>query len=347
MLLNADMQIAQRGTSFSGKSSGTTFFVDRYNFEPSSLGTWTVSQESDAPTALGNGKSAKVLCTTANAAPGSTAYVVFQTALEGQSVQRLAKGTASARASVLSFWVKSNKTGTYTCTVYDAINARAVSIQYTISASATWEKKTITIPADTTGAITNDNAVGIRIYWNLGGGSTYTSGSQLTTWGAFSFGNNWMPSQVNLGDATNNYWQITGVQWEIGSVATAFQTATGTIQGELAACQRYYFRLNSANNSDAFMYVVSAGANTTTLALGTLFLPTTMRTSPSLSSSGTWMFYNKSNISTTSSQITSDGATPQQVGISLGGMSALTSGDAGIIRANNNNTSFLEFSSEL
>jgi hypothetical protein len=134
---------------------------------------------------------------------------------------------------------------------------------------------------------------------------------------------------------------------ELGSTATAFEYAGGTFQGELDACQRYYFRLNSANNSDAYMYVVSAGANTTTLALGTLFLPTTMRTSPSLSSSGTWMFFNKGNISTTSSQITSDGATPQQVGISLGGMSGLTTGDAGIIRVNNNTTSFLEFSSEL
>jgi hypothetical protein len=138
-----------------------------------------------------------------------------------------------------------------------------------------------------------------------------------------------------------------GWQLEAGSVATAFQTATGTIQGELAACQRYYFRLNSANNSDAYMYVATGMANATTLALGTLFLPTTMRTSPSLSSSGTWMFYNKSIVTTTSSQITSDGATPQQIGLSLAGMTGLTAGDAGIIRANNNNTSFLEFSSEL
>jgi hypothetical protein len=145
----------------------------------------------------------------------------------------------------------------------------------------------------------------------------------------------------------NDYYEITGVQIEVGSVATPFKTYAGTIQGELAACQRYYFRLNSANNSDAYMYVATGMANATTLALGTLFLPTTMRTSPSLSSSGTWMFYNKSIVTTTSSQITSDGATPQQIGLSLAGMTGLTAGDAGIIRANNNNTSFLEFSSEL
>lgn len=137
------------------------------------------------------------------------------------------------------------------------------------------------------------------------------------------------------------------IQLELGSNATTFSRAGATIQGELAACQRYYFRLNSANNSDAFMYVATGMANTANIAQGTLFLPTTMRTSPSLSSSGTWMFYNKSTISSTSSAITSDGATPQQIGLSLAGMTGLTAGDAGNIRANNNNTAFLEFSSEL
>ena len=277
MLLNADMQIAQRGTSFTGITSGTNFLVDRYNFEPSSLGTWTATQENDAPSALGNAKSAKVLCTTANASPGTSAYAVFQTTLEGQSVQRLAKGTASAQTSTMSFWVKSNKIGTYTFTIYDAINARAVSVAYTISASATWEKKTIVIPADATGSITNNNAVGIRIYWNLAGGSSYTSGSQLTSWGGFTFGNNWMPGQVNLGDATNNYWQITGLQWEIGSVATAFQTATGTIQGELAACQRYFisYGFNATTN---FEPVATGFAKSTTQAVCYLNLPVQLRT---------------------------------------------------------------------
>jgi hypothetical protein len=341
MLLNADMQIAQRGTSFTGITSSTSFLVDRYNFEPSSLGTWTATQENDAPSVLGNAKSAKVLCTTANASPGTSAYAVFQTALEGQSVQRLAKGTASAQTSTMSFWVKSNKIGTYTFTIYDAINARAVSVAYTISASATWEKKIIVIPADATGSITNNNAVGIRIYWNLAGGSSYTSGSQLTSWGGFTFGNNWMPGQVNLGDATNNYWQITGIQWEIGPVATAFQTATGTIQGELAACQRYYVRFDGTDD------VISNGSiYNSTSAYSVLQYPVEMRSAPSISASNTnavVIYANGGSATATNNAFAEIGTKTARWQITASG---LTGGNACWIQFNASGK-FLEISAEL
>ena len=279
-LLNGNMQVAQRGTSFTGITSGANWGADRYNFEPSSLGTYTVTNESDSPTVLGQGKSFKILVTTANASPGASAYSVFQTAIEGQASQFLDKGTVSAQISTLSFWVKSNKTGTYSVLVYDAINARAFGANYTVSASGTWEQKTITIPADATGTITNNNAVGMRIYWNLGGGSNYTGGSVLSSWGAFSFGTNWMPNQTNLAANVNNYWQITGIQWELGSTATAFQTATGTIPGELAACQRYYIRW--ANSALANATIGMGLASNTTSANINITYPVTMRTAPNV-----------------------------------------------------------------
>jgi hypothetical protein len=246
-LLNGNMQIAQRGTSFTGVTN-QVYPADRYWFETSGAGTYTVTNESDAPTVLGQSKCVKVLVTTANASPGASAYTVFQSAIEGQASQFLAKGTASAQISTISFWTKSNKTGTYSFLLYDAVNARAFGANYTISVSGTWEKKTITVPADLTGTITNNNGVGIRLYWNLNAGSNHTGGSVLSAWGAFSFGTNWMPNQTNIAANLNNYWQITGIQWELGSTATAFQTATGTIQGELAACQRYYWRSTPGNS---------------------------------------------------------------------------------------------------
>jgi hypothetical protein len=279
-LLNGNMQIAQRGTSFTGVTN-QVYPADRYWFETSGAGTYTVTNESDAPTVLGQSKCVKVLVTTANASPGASAYTVFQSAIEGQASQFLAKGTASAQISTISFWTKSNKTGTYSFLLYDAVNARAFGANYTVSVSGTWEKKTITVPADLTGTITNNNSVGIRLYWNLNAGSNHTGGSVLSAWGAFSFGTNWMPNQTNIAANLNNYWQITGIQWELGSTATAFQTATGTIQGELAACQRYYIRFANiggqatplvfGGTSSAYVYVPGLNQMRTTPSTATTY----------------------------------------------------------------------------
>jgi len=291
-LLNGNMQIAQRGTSFTGVTN-QVYPADRYWFETSGAGTYTVTNESDAPTVLGQSKCVKVLVTTANASPGASAYTVFQSAIEGQASQFLAKGTASAQISTISFWTKSNKTGTYSFLLYDAVNARAFGANYTISVSGTWEKKTITVPADLTGTITNNNGVGIRLYWNLNAGSNHTGGSVLSAWGAFSFGTNWMPNQTNIAANLNNYWQITGIQWELGSTATAFQTATGTIQGELAACQRYFQTITGDN---AFPLLQGYGGTSGVNAENFTF-PVTMRIAPTATKTGTWTTNNCSQVS--------------------------------------------------
>jgi len=163
--------------------------------------------------------------------------MVIQQTLEGQDVQRVLKGTSSAQQLTLSFWVKSNVTGTYIAELQDLDNSRKISASYTISASATWERKTITFIADTTGAFDNDNGSSLEVNFWLGAGSTWTGGSPLqTTWGTGS--NTRATGQTNLAAATNNYWQITGVQLEVGSQATAFEFKP--FETELRQCQRYY-----------------------------------------------------------------------------------------------------------
>jgi hypothetical protein len=83
--------------------------------------------------------------------------------LEGQNLQYLKKGTANAVSTTLSFWVKSNKTGTYICQLRDIDNSRSISKSYTVDVSNTWEKKTITYDGDTTGAFDNDNGDSLQI----------------------------------------------------------------------------------------------------------------------------------------------------------------------------------------
>ncbi len=120
-------------------------------------GTWTQSQSTTVPTGQGFAKSLKIDCTTADASPGASDKLQLRQKIEGQNLQYLKKGTSSAESLTLSFWVRSNKTGTYIVELLDDDNSRAISKSYTISSADTWEKKTITFAGDTTGAFDNDN----------------------------------------------------------------------------------------------------------------------------------------------------------------------------------------------
>lgn len=283
LLYNGAMQVAQRGTSVTGSTTGA-FVADRFSTAVVSQGTWTLDIQNDAPTGSGFRKSSRVLCTTADAAPASSDLVIFSQLLEGQDLQRIAKGTASAQKLTLSFWVKSNVTGTYIADLADMDNLRHVSASYTINASATWEKKTITFPADTTGAFDNDNALSLRVRWWLGAGSDYTSGTLATTWASLTNANSAV-GQTNLAAATNNYWQITGVQLEVGDTATEFEFKS--FGQELRECQRYYQRTVVSNQQ----FPGDGNAYTLEYPLGV-----TMRVTPT--TTGSTLSANVNNVAT-------------------------------------------------
>jgi len=172
LVINGDMQIAQRGTSVASITTTGYRTVDRWNNSISSFGTWTQSVENDAPTGSGFRKSLKMLCTTADASPAAGDFHLIEQYIEGQNLQQIAKGTSSAKQLTISFWVKANATGTYIVELYDNDNSRTISASYTISASATWEKKTVTFAADTTGVLDNDNASSLNLGFWLGAGTT-------------------------------------------------------------------------------------------------------------------------------------------------------------------------------
>jgi hypothetical protein len=145
IVINGDMSIAQRSTSVASITSNAYYTVDRFETIISSLGTWTQSQSTDVPTGQGFATSLKMDCTTADAAPAASDRLIFRQSFEGQNLQYLKKGTASAVSLTLSFWVKSTKTGTFICELLDVDNSRAISKSYTVDVTDTWEKKTITL----------------------------------------------------------------------------------------------------------------------------------------------------------------------------------------------------------
>ena len=274
VVINGAMQVAQRGTSTASITTGGYYTADRFAIELNTLGTWTQSVEADAPTGSGFRSSLKMLCTTADASPAAADACSVLYKLEGQNLQQFLKGTASAKQFSLSFWVKGTTTGTYIAELFDVDNSRQVSASYSISVANTWEKKTITFPADATGAFTNDNGLSLGVLFWLGAGSNFTSGTLNTTWGAEVAANRAV-GVTNVAGAINRSWQITGVQLEAGAVATPFEFEDiGTTLGK---CQRYYYRQGGDN---LFQYLASGAAVTTTDARMIIVPPVQMRAIP-------------------------------------------------------------------
>jgi hypothetical protein len=235
LIINGDMSIAQRGTSQASISTGYNT-CDRWRTSQQ-IGAFTQSQSTDVPTGQGFATSLKMDCTTANSSPGSTSQLTVHQRLEGQMLQQLKKGTSNAESTTMSFWVKSNKTGTYTVEINDDDNSRQISKTYTINSSDTWEKKTITFEGDTTGTLDNDNARSVEVLWWLGAGSTPKSGTFSTSWSSTTFADRVSPNQVNLADNTANEWYITGVQLEVGTSASDFEFLPHDVN--MQRCMRY------------------------------------------------------------------------------------------------------------
>jgi hypothetical protein len=271
LIINGAMQVAQRGTSTTGITGGGYYTADRHQTDLSSQGTWTQSVENDAPTGSGFRKSLKMLCTTADASPAATDTLRIRHAIEGQNLQSVRKGTSDAQQLTVSFWVKSNLAGTYITSFQDLDNSRYVSKSYTINSSGTWEKKTIVFPADTTGAFDNDNNASLSLQFWLGAGSNFTSGTLQNTWGADVIANRAV-GQTNLAAATNNYWQVTGVQLEVGAIATPFEFKP--FEQDLRECQRYYYVTKN--------FEILGNNNSSSQAVFDCKLPVTMRVAPSL-----------------------------------------------------------------
>tara|TARA_R100001443_G_scaffold116203_1_gene136004 strand:- start:217 stop:1368 length:1152 start_codon:yes stop_codon:yes gene_type:complete len=351
LIINGDMSISQRGTSFAAVNDDD-YTLDRYKYDISGTDVYqfTISQSTEVPTGQGFAKSMKFDCTTADASLDADNFAIIATRLEGQNLQSLKKGTSSAESTTLSFWVKSNKTGTYIAELFDTENNRVICKSYTISSSDTWEKKTITFPGDTTGAITNDNAGRFRIHFWLLTGTNFSSGSLATAWESRNNVDRAV-GQVNLGDNTSNEWYITGIQFEVGDTATDFEHLPFDVQ--LQRCMRYYTRYDA---SAGFTRYASGFINSSTAAVATMQLPVPMRGVPTLETSGTagdYSIYHGTSTTpcntTPTIQVPSTGDdNATSVGLQQDVASGLTAGQGCIFLGTTSNTNnFFAFSSEL
>ena len=258
-IINGSAIVSQKGSStVVGVADGGFFCADRFKHVINAIGGYTIHQEADGPSGFSH--SHKVQTTTADTSLDAGSVYMIRYIFEGRDVQDFAKGTSDAKEYALSFYVKTtNLTGTFVVELLDSVNTRHCCKSYTVSSAGSWQEVQLTFPADTTGAITSDNAGRFEINFYIGAGSGYTAGTLQTTWGGRSGNTNRATGQTaQIGSSTSNRFQITGVQLEVGSVATEFEHRSFDVERDL--CRRYFQRFNftAANTCLGSGYIESS-----------------------------------------------------------------------------------------
>ena len=352
LIINGAMQVAQRGTSASydvGDQGYKT--VDRWRYNVSGnvdQFAATASQDTDAPAGFSN--SAKTVVTTAETGiGGADERTSIETRIEAQDLQMLNYGTPDAQGMTLSFWVKSNVTGKFSVNFRAHDAGDAYNTPYYINSADTWEYKTVYIKGNTLsgGGITNDNGIGIWVRFMLFVSADQRSDSFTNKWVASStasYGPTDMQSEWGL--TVNDYFQITGVQLELGKVATPFEHRS--YGEELALCQRYYWQFGGEGGGQFFG--IGQAYSTTQFNGVTVPFPVTMRDAPAMSYASVSNFRVQnstgSGLTTTSLSISSGEASVSTANIRGAVSSGLVAGNSTLLYAANT-SAILKFDAEL
>lgn len=307
-IINGNFDIWQRGTSFVNPGN-TQYTVDRWLYTLTGAGIVNI-QQGTAITPDGTTDNVlEVDVTTADASIASGDIYALNYKVEGYDALRFGFGTAAAREFTLSFWVHSTKTGTQSVVFRNSAGNRAYAAEYTVSAADTWEFKTVTVTADTSGTWLTDSGVGLDISFGLAGGSSY----QLAAGSWAASGARVSTNQVNNLDSASNFFRLSRVQLEVGGTATPFERRSfGEV---LSSCQRYFAKTFSqsivpGDNKGSGGSLATIASNDGDLYM-TWFFPIVMRTvvptvttyNPSIGAAGSWQ---NANDSTTTPNLTAN-----------------------------------------
>jgi hypothetical protein len=352
LIINGAMAVAQRGTSFTSYgATNNAYSLDQYKISVSGSASarWTVTQESSGGVS-GNAKWLKALVTTADTPGAAEGQAIIQRP-EGQSIQALRRDGGGTKAATYSFDVIVHADGgsglsfpvslPVVFVIHDNVTDREIVSDVSVAAADTWERVTVSFPEDTSGGgPVNTSSAGSSVGITLAAGSNYVITAD--TWR----NNTNIPlktsSSDNFADATNNYVGFTEVQLEVGSVATDFEhEGIGTT---LAKCQRYFWRQTATGDDGVCM----ARVTTTTAAVGIIFHPVVMRTTPTLDVSNVAdLQLNHAATSTATTNITAGNPTIFSSRLNFIVASGLTVGNDCDVRFDGGGTRYLGFSAEL
>lgn len=252
-IINGSLDYWQRNTSFASIANNT-YHADRFHYIKTGTMVHTVSRSTDVPSSAFGIYSMLVDCTTAQASILAGSYAGVLQHIEG-NVLRSFKG----RKMVLSFWVKATKTGTYCVALRNGTSTKAYIMEYTVSTTNTWEKKTLRFAHDETGTWAYDNTIGLTVVWTIAAGSTFQTTANTWANGNFLATAN----QVNACDAATNDFQLSDICLQEDNDGQTrlpdFQLAGRDVFDELRLCQRYYEKSYNRDVVPGTIDITSAG----------------------------------------------------------------------------------------
>jgi hypothetical protein len=278
-VINGGMTINQRAAA--SVSTDASYVVDRWRPRVSGIAsTWSLAQSALVPTGFSNSLGFSV--TSGAGAVSAGTFSTFLYLFEGTSISDFAWGSAAAKTITISFWARSSIAGTYCVSVRNASATRSYVAEYSIISSNTWQKVSATVSGDTSGTWATGTGTGLILEFNLGTGSNLQGAAGTWLSGNFIASAN----QTNLIGVTGATFYLTGVQLEVGSVATNFELRPQQV--ELALCQRYFYRLSGPAN----LAVASGVATSTANVLAYTKYPQAMRATPTISAATLRIFPN-------------------------------------------------------
>ena len=347
LIINGDYRIAQRATS----STSTGFqTVDRWSFHYGGHNEAPTQAQvdlssSDTPYSFGFRKAFKITNGNQTSTDGND-YIAILTPIEAQDLANSGWNYTSASSYItLSFWAKSSVARTFTVQLYTADGTpQAYNHKYPLLAN-TWTKVTHSFPGFANVQFDNDANKGMEIQWNMYSGTTYTQGSTVDQWLAYN-GNTSTPDESDAWWTTNDAtFEITGVQLEVGSVATPFEHRSHA--EELTRCQRYYYKQSSEHQY--MRYDCHGQCPSANGAQFVFSLPVKMRAIPTIGYSQLSDFYiYASNLQAkTPTNITLSAGSTKSPMLSFEKSSTFSAGAGAHLTVPNSNQGYIAFNAEL
>ena len=354
IVINGDMRIAQRGTSSTSQGYQT---CDRWRIDQDSGLTEACTQSqvtlssSDTPYASGFRHAFRI--TNGNqTSQDANDYIQLVQKIEAQDIDQCGWNSTSASSFItLSFWVKASIAQTF----YVKIEATDASKTYTypIAVTTSWQRLTTSIPGASGVTFNNDNGTGMRICIIPYYGTSYTtSGHSINTW-ITSDGANQTPDFATTWFSGNDAtFDITGVQLEVGPVATPFEHRS--FHDELQRCFRYFRKFGANNalptpqqyNRFAIGYSPTGGSS----ARFVIQLDPPMRTNPlnaNLTTGGDFNTQPGSSGASSSITVDDNSCNVNSMTILCDGLASVSTGDAISLHADGDTTTFIAISGEL
>ena len=346
LIINGAMQVAQRGTSSTSSGYHT---VDRFQVNYSGTDEAPTQAQADVasgttPYTLGFRKALKITNGNQTSGAGADDYIRIIHFLEAQNVAQSGWNYVSSSSNVtLSFWVKSSVAQNfYGFLLTNDGTAYSYPFETGSLSADTWTKITKTISGNSNLTVNNDNGTGLEFQITPFYGTNKTGSVSLNAWGAFSSSAR-TPDYTSTWYTTNDStFEITGVQLEVGSVATDFEHRS--FGQELALCQRYFFRYLEGNTKE----IGSCWYFTNSHISFFFEFPTTMRAVPTgTATTGTDYYTNYRNGAADGiNSISFENGSTEQFSAFNNTQASGTAGQCGLIRSTNASAK-VEFSAEL